>query len=65
MKDIRQQIDTWYVIDGEEHIKVKDFNLGVEIMKELSKDNPGEQVIMLSQKEYYSRYTKRGKKSGR
>lgn len=63
MKDITKIKQKWYVIDNQVHIKVKDFDLGIELMKNLSKKSNGKSLIMLSEKEYYSRYTKRGKKS--
>ncbi len=65
MKDIRTAF-MWYVIDGDEHLKMNSFSDAVELMETRSRQNPPRQLIMMSDKEYLTwskRKTKRGKNS--
>ena len=64
MKDIRTAF-TWYVIDGDEHLKMGSFDDALTLMETRSR-NRQKQLIMMSDKEYSTyrnRKTKRGKKS--
>jgi len=64
MKDIRTALK-WYVIDGDEHLKMSSFSDAVALMEARSR-NRQKQLIMMSDKEYSTyrnRKTKRGKKS--
>jgi len=64
MKDIRTALK-WYVIDGDEHLKMGSFSDAVALMEARSR-NRQKQLIMMSDKEYSTyrnRKTKRGKKS--
>jgi hypothetical protein len=66
MKDIRTEIKNWYVIDGNEHLKMGSFQDAVALMNIRARNTPGKQLIMMSDKEYSTyrnRKTKRGKKS--
>lgn len=56
----------WYVIDGDEHLKMGSFDDAVALMETRSRQQPPRQLIMMSDKEYSTwskRKTKRGKKS--
>lgn len=66
MKDIRTEIKNWYVIDGDEHLKMGSFQDAVALMDIRARNTPGKQLIMMSDKEYSiykNRKTKRGKNS--
>ena len=66
IKDIRTEIKNWYVIQGDEHLKMGSFKDAVELMDIRAHNHPGQQLIMMSDKEYSTyknRKTKRGKKS--
>ena len=55
----------WYVIDGDEHLKMGSFSDAVALMEARAR-NRQSQLIMMSDKEYSTykdRKTKRGKKS--
>lgn len=65
MKDIRTAMK-WYVIDGDEHLKIGSFDDALALMETRSRQNPPRQLIMMSDKEYGTwskRKTKRGKNS--
>jgi len=58
--------ESWYVIDGNEHIKMNNFSDAVALMEVRSRQNPPRRLIMMSDKEYSTwgkRKTKRGKNS--
>lgn len=64
-KDIKIAFDSWYVIDGDEHLKMGSFSDAVALMEARAR-NTNNQLIMMSDKEYSTyrnRKTKRGKKS--
>ena len=64
-KDIKIAFDSWYVIDGNEHLKMGSFSDAVALMEARAR-NTNNQLIMMSDKEYSTyrnRKTKRGKKS--
>jgi len=65
MKDITQAFESWYVIDGDEHLKMGSFSDAAALMEARAR-NRRTQLIMMSDKEYSNwdkRKTKRGKKS--
>ena len=65
MKDITQAFESWYVIDGNEHLKMGSFSDAAALMEARAR-NRQSQLIMMSDKEYSTyrnRKTKRGKKS--
>ena len=66
MKDIRTAM-SWYVIDGNEHLKIGSFSDALAIMSaRWDKNNETKQLIMMSDKEYsnwHGKKTKRGKNS--
>lgn len=64
-KNVEDAFESWYVIDGDEHLKMNSFSDAVELM-ELRARNKSSQLLMMSDKEYLTyrdRKTKRGKKS--
>ena len=64
-KDITQAFNSWYVIDGDEHLKMGSFSDAAALMEARAR-NSNNQLIMMSDKEYSTyrnRKTKRGKKS--
>ena len=66
MKDIRTEVKSWYVIDGNEHLKMGSFDDALALMEARARDGKPRQLIMMSDKEYSTykdRKTKRGKKS--
>ena len=66
MKDIKKAFDSWYVIDGDEHLKMGSFSDAVALMEARARNSKGSQLIMMSDKEYsnwFKRKTKQGKKS--
>jgi len=65
MKDIRTAV-SWYVLDGNEHLKMGSFDDALALMEARARDGKPRQLIMMSDKEYSTykdRKTKRGKKS--
>ena len=65
-KNITQAFRSWYVIDGDEHLKINSFDDAVAIMEARAHDGRPRQLIMMSDKEYSTyrnRKTKRGKNS--
>ena len=65
-KDITKAFNSWYVIDGNEHLKINSFDDAVAIMEARAHDGRPRQLIMMSDKEYSTyrnRKTKRGKNS--
>ena len=58
---------SWYVIDGNEHLKMGSFNDALSLMGARWDENkPNKQLIMMSDKEYanwHGKKTKRGKNS--
>ena len=66
MKDIRTEVKSWYVIHGDEHLKMGSFSDALALMEARARNSKGSQLIMMSDKEYNNwpkRKTKRGKKS--
>jgi len=64
-KDLRDAFESWYVIDGDEHLKMGSFSDAADLMEARAR-NRRTQLIMMSGKEYNNwdkRKTKRGKKS--
>jgi hypothetical protein len=64
-KDIRTEF-MWYVIDGDEHLKMSSFSDALALMEARARNSKGSQLIMMSDKEYgnwFKRKTKRGKNS--
>ena len=64
-KDIKIAFDSWYVIDGNEHLKMGSFSDAAALMEARAR-NRRTQLIMMSDKEYSNwdkRKPKRGKKS--
>ena len=65
-KELTKAFNSWYVIDGNEHLKINSFDDAVAIMETRSRSGKPRQLIMMSDKEYSTyrnRKTKRGKKS--
>jgi hypothetical protein len=65
-KDITQAFESWYVIDGNEHLKMGSFSDAAALMEARARSNNNNQLILMSDKEYSTyrnRKTKRGKKS--
>ena len=63
-KDIKIAFKSWYVIDGNEHLKMGSFSDAVALMEARARNSKGSQLIMMSDKEYSTyrnRKTKRGK----
>ena len=54
----------WYVIDGDEHLKMGSFSDAVTLMETRSRQNPPRQLIMMNDKEY-STWSKRKRKRGK
>ena len=66
MKDLRTEIKSWYVIQGDEHLKIGSFQDAIKLMETRAHNHPGQQLLMMSDKEYSTwgkRKSKRGKKS--
>ena len=64
-KELTKAFNSWYVIDGDEHLKMGSFSDAVALMEARAR-NKQSQLIMMSNKEYSTyrdRKTKRGKKS--
>ncbi len=64
-KELTKAFNSWYVIDGDEHLKMGSFSDAVALMEARAR-NRQSQLIMMSDKEYSTyrnRKTKRGKKS--
>ena len=65
-KDIRTEVKNWYVIHGDEHLKIGSFSDAIAIMAARWDNDNSKQLIMMSDKEYANwdkRKTKRGKNS--
>jgi len=65
MKELTKAFNSWYVIDGNEHLKMGSFSDAAALMEARAR-NGRNQLIMMSDKEYSTyrnRKTKRGKKS--
>ena len=65
MNDIRTEF-MWYVIDGDEHLKMGSFSDALALMEARARNSKGSKLIMMSDKEYNNwskRKTKRGKNS--
>ncbi len=54
----------WYVIDGDEHLKMGSFNDALAMMETRSRQNSPRRLIMMSDKEY-STWSKRKRKRGK
>lgn len=67
MEDIRTAIKNWYVIDGDEHLRMGSFSDALAVMgARWDENNESKQLIMMSDKEYanwHGKKTKRGKNS--
>ena len=64
-KELTKAFDSWYVIDGDEHLKMGSFSDAAALMEARAR-NRRTQLIMMSDKEYSNwdkRKPKRGKKS--
>jgi hypothetical protein len=64
-RELTKAFDSWYVIDGDEHLKMGSFSDAVALMEARAR-NTNNQLIMMSDKEYGNwskRKTKRGKNS--
>ena len=64
-KELTKAFNSWYVIDGDEHLKMGSFSDAVALMEARAR-NRQSQLIMMSDKEYSTyrnRKTKRGKRS--
>ena len=64
-RDIREVIDTWYIVEEGRGYEIGDWDETLLEVERRVKDNPGKQITVLSEKEYLSRYTKRGKRSNK
>ena len=64
MKDIRTEVKSWYVIDGNEHLKMGSFSDALAVMDARARNTPGRQLILMSDKEY-STYKNRKRKRGK
>jgi hypothetical protein len=65
-RDITQAFESWYVIDGNEHLKMGSFSDAAALMEARARNSRGNQLILMSDKEYSTyrnRKTKRGKNS--
>lgn len=65
-RNITEAFNSWYVIDGNEHLKMGSFDDAIALMEARAHDGKPRQLIMMSDKEYSTyrdRKTKRGKKS--
>ncbi len=66
MRNITEAFNSWYVIDGNEHLKMGSFDDALALMEARARDGKPRQLIMMSDKEYSTyrdRKTKRGKNS--
>jgi len=64
MKDIRTT-SSWYVIDGDEHLKIGSFSDALAVMgARWDEEDSSKQLIMMSDKEY-STWSKRRRKRGK
>jgi hypothetical protein len=66
VKDIRTEVKNWYVIQGDEHLKMGSFSDALALMEARARNSKGSQLLMMSDKEYNNwpkRKTKRGKNS--
>ncbi len=64
-RELTKAFDSWYVIDGDEHLKMGSFSDAAALMEARAR-NRRTQLIMMSDKEYSNwdkRKPKRGKKS--
>jgi hypothetical protein len=64
-RELTKAFDSWYVIDGDEHLKMGSFSDAAALMEARAR-NRRTQLIMMSDKEYSNwdkRKLKRGKKS--
>ena len=64
-RELTKAFNSWYVIDGDEHLKMGSFSDAVDLMEARAR-NRRTQLIMMSDKEYSNwdkRKPKRGKKS--
>ena len=62
-KELTKVFNSWYVIDGNEHLKMGSFSDAAALMEARAR-NSRNQLIMMSDKEYSTyrnRKTKRGK----
>ena len=64
-RDIREVIDTWYIVVEGKGYEIGDWDETLLEVERRVKDNPGKQIIVISEKEYLYGYTKRGKRSNK
>ena len=65
-RELTKAFKSWYVIDGDEHLKMGSFSDAAALMEARARNSKGSQLIMMSDKEYSNwdkRKTKQGKKS--
>ena len=64
-RDIREVVDTWYIIEEDKGYAIGDWDETLLEVERRIRDNPGKQIIVLSEKEWKNSHTKRGKKSNK
>ena len=63
MRDIREVVDIWYIVIEGKGYKIGEWDETLLEVEVRIKDNPGKQVVVMSEKEWNNYYTKRGKNS--
>ena len=63
MRDIREVVDIWYIVIEGKGYKIGEWDETLLEAEVRVKDNPGKQVVVMSEKEWNNYYTKRGKNS--
>ena len=63
MRDIREVVDIWYIVIEGKGYKIGGWDETLLEAEVRVKDNPGKQVVVMSEKEWNNYYTKRGKNS--
>lgn len=59
-KELTISFDSWYVIDGDEHLKFGSFSDALEILGARgNKIKPNKQLILMSSKEYNTWHSRR------
>ena len=61
MRDIREVIDTWYIVEEGKGYEIGDWDDTLLELERRVKDNPGKSIVTMSEKEYLVRYTKEDK----
>lgn len=62
-RDIREVVDIWYIVIEGKGYKIGEWDETLLEAEVRVKDNPGKQVVVMSEKEWNNYYTKRGKNS--